>query len=557
MASSGSTSVNVTSNGNIKIVFSWEINGQSITNNTSVVVWKMQLVSTGGAEISSKYVKNWSVTVNGAAYSGTNYIALGKNETVLLASGSTTIAHTADGTKTFSYSFAQEIRVNFSGSLVTNISGSGTGVLDRIARTSSLTASNGTLGVAQTLTIERMASTFKHRLTYKCGDVAGYVAGSATGYTNETSITWTPPIGLAHENTTGTTVQILFTLYTYTSDGTHLGTAEDTISCAIPSSVKPSCSISLTDTTGWLNTYGKPVQGVSKIKIVVDAQTSYSSPIASYAIDANGTKYSDAEATTNVLAAAGTFKVNATVKDQRGRSGSATASLDVLAYTKPKVSALNVYRCDEDGTENDQGEFVKVVFSAAVTNLSSKNPATYVLRYKESTAENLTEVGLSDLKNVYSVNDFAYIFTADSNASYYVEVTATDNHGSMTRSTSASTAFTMLNWHKSGTGMGVGKVSEKENAVEFGLPIYDRYGFEIAGWENLISFFFDTYFPVGSIVLRYDTKNPKDLYPGTAWTQITARVLRAGSAGSVGTEGSIADGSGRTYIDVAVWRRTA
>jgi hypothetical protein len=63
-------------------------------------------------------------------------------------------------------------------------------------------------------------------------------------------------------------------------------------------------------------------------------------------------------------------------------------------------------------------------------------------------------------------------------------------------------------------------------------------------------------YPVGSIHMRYDTKNPADLFGGT-WVQITARVLRAGSAGSIGAEGTIADGSGRTYIDIAVWRRTA
>ena len=56
--------------------------------------------------------------------------------------------------------------------------------------------------------------------------------------------------------------------------------------------------------------------------------------------------------------------------------------------------------------------------------------------------------------------------------------------------------------------------------------------------------------------MRYDTKNPGTIYPGTTWTQITARVIRAGSSGSIGTEGNIAEGSGRTYIDVAVWRRT-
>ena len=36
----------------------------------------------------------------------------------------------------------------------------------------------------------------------------------------------------------------------------------------------------------------------------------------------------------------------------RGRSGTASKSLTVLAYSAPKVSKLTVGRCDEDGTAN-------------------------------------------------------------------------------------------------------------------------------------------------------------------------------------------------------------
>lgn len=551
MASNGYTLFRVTDYDQIR--FEWEITAQSVANNTSVIAWKLLLVAGDPGRIGSSVVKFWSVTVDGETSEGTNYVNIENNETKTLASGTKTIKHSTDGSKTFNFSFSQQFRINFGGAFIDTITGSGSGTLDRIARASTLTAYNGTLGVEHTLTISRKDSSFKHRLTYKCGDVSGYIAGSANSFTTETSIGWTPPIGLAHENTTGTSVQVVYTLYTYASDGTHIGTETLNVTCTIPATVKPSCSISLSDATGWASTYGKPVQGVSSIKIKVDAQTSYSSPIASYNVDAAGAKYTTAEATTDVLAAAGTFKVNATVKDQRGRSGSATASLDVLAYTRPQVTALSVHRCDEDGTENDQGEFVKAVFSARVTNLVSKNPATYVLHYKESTEEYYTIVEFPEIRNVYSVTDKVYIFPADSNASYDVEVTATDNHGSATRATSASTAFTLLNWNASGTGMGVGKVSEKENAVEFALDLYDKNDDRILGVGDLI----DLLMPVGTMVLRYDTINPGTIYPGTTWTQITARVLRAGSSGSIGAEGSIADGSGRTYIDVAAWRRTA
>ena len=149
------------------------------------------------------------------------------------------------------------------------------------------------------------------------------------------------------------------------------------------------------------------------------------------------------------------------------------------------------------------------------------------------------------------MTDYSRVIAADGSNSYDVEIETTDNHATATRATSASTAFTLMNWHTSGTGMGIGKVSEKENALEIGLDIYDKNGNEIS-FAGLI----DLFMPVGTMTMRFDTQDPSTLYPGTTWVQITARVLRAGSLGQIGTSGTIADGTGRTYIDVAVWRRT-
>lgn len=551
MAKSGSTSKAFTSWDTLK--FSWWEVRQSIENNTTTIGWKMELVAGQYGKIVATSQSPWTITVNGTKYTGKTNLGVENNATKTLASGETTIAHKTDGSQGFTYSFSQEFWITFDGASIGIVSGSGSGVLDTIPRSSTLTASNGTLGVEQTLAIGRASDTFKHRLTYRCGDVAEYIAGSATDYTTSVSIMWTPRLGLAAENTTGTSVSVVLTLYTYTSDGTHVGTTTQTITCAIPASVKPSCSIAWEDTTGLAGTYGRPVQGLSKIKVTVTAQTSQSSPIESYSITANGVTYSDASATTEALKAAGSQKINATVKDKRGRSGSNSATLDVLAYTAPVVSALEVHRCNADGSENDQGDHVRVKFSAAITNLVGLNPARYTLRYKASTAGSYTETALTGLDSTYVVSDYVYVFAADGSSSYDVEIVATDNHGTAARATSASTAFTLLNWNASGTGMGVGKVSEKENAVEFALDLYDKNGDPVLGTGSLI----DLLMPVGFITLRYDQINPGTLYGGT-WARISNYLLRGvAEGGQIGETGTLADGSGRTYVNIAIWRRTA
>lgn len=525
---------------------------QSIANNYSEITCVHRLVCDPeyGLYIGER---DNSCTVDGEkkAFASPS-ISTGGGTNHTLGTTKHTVKHNADGTKSCTISGIFNVQAYLSGNWKEYISVSGTITLDTIPRASSLTAANGTLDTEQTLKINRAADSFKHRLTYKCGDVAGYIAGSTTTYTTETSINWTPPIGLAHENTTGTSVSVKLTLYTYASDGTHVGTVEKTITCAIPTSVKPSVTIAWQDLSGAAGTYGSPVQGISRLQISLTEQTSYSSPIASRTITVNGAKYNAEEATTEALTAAGSQKIAATIKDQRGRSGSNSVTLDVLAYEGPVISKLTVHRCDEDGTENDQGDFIQVIFSAAITSLNSKNSAAYKLRYKVSTVANYTEVSLTALTKKYTVTDHAHIFEADGNNSYDVEIVATDNHGTATRTNSASTAFTLMNWHPSGTGMAIGKVAELENAVEIALDLYNRDGLRLDA-KGLV----DLFLPVGSIVMRYDTTNPGTIYPGTTWAQITARVLRAGSTGSIGAEGTIADGSGRTYIDVAVWRRTA
>jgi hypothetical protein len=214
---------------------------------------------------------------------------------------------------------------------------------------------------------------------------------------------------------------------------------------------------------------------------------------------------------------------------------------------------LTVHRCNADGTENATGDYIRATFSATVTNLNGGNPATYKLRYKASTAGSYTEVNLPALNNVYNVNDYSYVFAASGNSSYDVEIVAADNHGTATRSTSASTAFTLLNFHPSGTSMAVGKVAEREHAVEFGLDLYDKNGSPIMGFAGLV----DMFYPVGSIVLRYDHTNPAYMFGGT-WTRISSYLLRGVvEGGTIGETGTLADGSGRTYINISIWRRTA
>lgn len=475
MATSGSKSVAVTSYDTLK--FSWEVTGQSIVNNTSTVAWKLQLISDSSGRIDSSASKKWSVTVNGTKYSGTNTVGIAASTTKTLASDTTTITHNSNGTKTFSYSFSQEFSITFSGVDIGTKSGSGSGTLNTIARKSSLSASNGTLGTAQTLTVSRYDSSFTHTIAYKCGNTSGTVATKSSS----TSISWTPPLTLAQQNTTGSSVSIIFTITTYTGD-TSIGTNTKTISCAIPASVKPTVSLTVSDVYTYRTTYGAYVQGKSKLQIAVNASGSQGSTIKAYKTTIDGKTYTTKDVTTAALSGSGTLTISTTVTDSRGRTSSTTWDVNVLPYSAPKITSLSVKRCNADGSTNTTGAYLKITFGSSVTALNNKNTANYKLQYKKTSATSYTSKALSDYSGKYSVSGGSYIFAADSNA-YNLILTVTDAFSSNTKTATGSSTSMLFSFLKKGVGFAVGKLAELSGYFDCGYDavfrksIYmDHYG---------------------------------------------------------------------------------
>lgn len=457
----GTSSAMSTSNQYVKYKITVTQNSQSVANNASSVTVSVRFYRTN-----TGYTTYGSGTVY-CKINGTTYSAAVTPSQKITSSGivlftkTLDIAHNTDGSKTLTCS------AWISHDVVTSSEQSYSQTLTTIPRKSTLTVGNGTLDTALTLTINRAASSFTHTITYKCGSASGTIATKTTA----TSVSFTPPLTLASQNTAGTSLSITYTITTY-SGSTNVGSNSYTKTLSIPASVKPSCTIQVLDATNYQATYGNLVKGLSKLKVKVTATQAYGSAIASYSTTADGAKYTAAEFTTSALKSAGTVSVSSTVKDKRGRtSAAASASFPVINYNAPVISGFTVHRCDQNGTENDQGEFIKVNFSASVSPLNNKNSAAYKLRYKQTTATSFTEVAFSDLAGKYTVTNKSYIFAASGNASYNVEVVATDDIKSTTKATSASTAFTLINWGNSGTGVAFGKVAEESNTFQDALHL--------------------------------------------------------------------------------------
>lgn len=472
MATSGSASVAATSYDTLK--FTWEVASQSASNNTSTISWKMELISGSSGAINSTASKNWSVTVNGTKYSGTNTVGIGNNTTKTLASGSTVIQHNSDGSKAFSFSFSQYFGITFSGIAVTTKQGSGSGSLPTIPRKSTMTVSNGTLGTEQTLTVNKKATAFTHTIKYVSGNYSGTIVSKSSA----TSVKWTPPLEFANGAPNGTSVYISLTIETF-NGSTSIGTNSYSISCGIPASIKPSVSFTVADAMGYLSKYGAYVRGKSKFKIDVTASQSYNSRIVSYKVVADGKTYTKANVETDVIAGSGTQTITVTVTDSRGRTATASKSVTVSDYEAPKITALSLKRTNSAGSNSSSGAYLTATFSANISSISSKNSAVYTLQYKKKNDSSYTTVTLTAYANNFAVANGKYTFSADTSSSYDVILTATDDFSSATKSGTGPSTTKVFSILSKGLGFAFGKVAEIENALEIAFDIYDKHNTQI------------------------------------------------------------------------------
>ena len=472
MAKSGSTTINVTNDGYIKLKYSWSAGTQNVANNFTPVNWTLQLISSNSsANINSSAAKDYSVTTDGTPKTGTNTIGLSGGATKTLASGSKNIYHNADGTKSFSYSFSQEIGITYSGSAVGTKTGSGTGTLDTINRSSVLGTINAfTIGNAITIPITKYSSSFYDILTISVG---GTVVKTVNGITNNASVTFTTTElnNIYAKLPSATSGTFTFKLTTKTSSsGTQIGTSTKTAVGSIPSTIKPTISsVSIAEYVSGLATkFGTYIQNKSRINGTVNATAGTGSGIESYKTTINGATYTSSSFTTGVLKTSGSNSYSVTVTDKRGRTASSSGTFNVTAYASPTISNFKVVRSDANGNDSDEGQYAKVTCTATIDSLSSKNDKTFKLEYKKRSATTWTTAETYTAGYTYTLTN-KIISGISTEEAYDFRLTATDYFGSASKSLSLSTAYTILDIKANGKGIAFGKVASEDNIFDIGF----------------------------------------------------------------------------------------
>lgn len=453
-----------------RLQIAWTVDSQSVANNTSTVTAKVQLVSTGSSyTINSSATKNGSVTINGTKYSFTFTAALSGNQTKTLFTKPVTITHAADGTKTCSFSATCGINVTLSGTYYGNVTASGSGTFDTIARASSISSVTSSVSVngtnEVTVAISRKSSSFTHTVVFSFGSYSKTTTGVGTSTSYAIPQSWLNAIPSA----TSGTAKVTVTTY---SGSTKIGSAvSKNFTLTVPSTVVPTISgVTIAETISGINAqFGGFVQSKSKAKVTITAVGALGSTIKAYKTVLDGMTYTGSAPTTNTLGTAGNRTATITVTDSRGRTASTTRTITVIAYAAPKINTFTANRANGLGAADDNGTMALARVKFSISAVNDKNSKSYKVEYRQKGADDWAEAAKGSVY-AYDSNMLLNI-SLNTEASYDLRLTVSDFFSTTVALAEIATAFTLMDFNASGKGVAFGKVSELEEGMEIDLPL--------------------------------------------------------------------------------------
>lgn len=373
-----------TSSGYARLALEVNETSYSIENNDSPVKWDLWLErgSTWVFDLNNESLAEAEINNHKVISKYVNFDLRNTNR-VLLGSGTLTIPHNEDGTKSIT------IRAR-----LTNVADQGdidwfygTVTLTNIPRASSINSVNVTeLGQPINMNINKKVDKFKHRVWWQIND-SGWVD---LGNGHDTNVQFTVPIDYANRITNSEIGSLDVCVRTY-QDNNQIG--EDVykrgLNIRVPVSIVPTLNtISIVERTA------KIAESIPPGNYIKDK--SIMRVTAEGAVGVYGSKIVSTEITVGDLlvrsntgdfpaSKAGTLTVTAKVTDSRGRTATKSMSVNVLDYYPPRIIAFLANRTG-NGTN-------KTIMANVVANVSpliidgvNKNPYTLKIQYSEKKA---------------------------------------------------------------------------------------------------------------------------------------------------------------------------
>lgn len=498
----------------------------SVENNTSYVEWWVGIRSNTQYHTHNGIPETFKVSVNGTQVLDQSFTPNVPAGTLVgVKSGTVTISHDADGSKTISAS------ASFSGSnpgYYAPITGScsGTVKLTTIPRASSISIDSPSIECGNTININGSSASknFTHKI-YATWNGKTSELTTISGTLTPT-FSYTIPTAWEKDLPNSTSGIATFTLETF-SGSTSVGSKSVNATIKVRSGVVPSIdSINIADANSVCAGIGQIVQSQSRLNFTITYSGAQGSTVTSVSTEFEGQTYNNSSFTTGTVQGSGSITYTTTIYDSRGRSSQISGKVTVSAYSSPSLTNVTARRANSSYTVDEaSGTYVLLHFKVGFTSLTGKNVTSFYIQYRASGASSWTKINSWDnnytLEQDYKAGN---LFTSATN-SYEVAFGVKDkfmNDYSWQIFTVAPT-YSLINFGKDGRSL-----------TFFGQDGNQKDTLTVLG-DIVAPMFLNKIFPVGAVYITYDKNNPGTFLGGT-WEQFgQGRTLVGEGTGNDGS----------------------
>ena len=498
----------------------------SVENNTSYVEWWVGIRSNTQYHTHNGIPETFKVSVNGTQVLDQSFTPNVPAGTLVgVKSGTVTISHDADGSKTISAS------ASFSGSnsgYYAPITGScsGTVKLTTIPRASSISIDSPSIECGNTININGSSASknFTHKIyATRNGKTSELTTISGT---LTPTFSYTIPTAWEKDLPNSTSGIATFTLETF-SGSTSVGSKSVNATIKVRSGVIPSIgTVSISDTNSICTGIGQYVQSQSRLKFSIATSGSQGSTVTSVSTKFEGQTYNSSSFTTGTVQGSGTLSYVITVTDSRGRTASKSGSVTVSAYSSPSLTNVTARRANSSYTVDEaSGTYALLHFKVGFTSLTGKNVTSFYIQYRASGASSWTKINSWDnnytLEQDYKAGN---LFTS-AVSSYEVAFGVKDKFMSdySWQIFTVAPTYSLINFGKDGRSL-----------TFFGQDANQKDTLTVLG-DIVAPMFLNKIFPVGAVYITYDKKNPGTFLGGT-WEQFgQGRTLVGEGTGNDGS----------------------
>ena len=445
----------------------------------------------------------FTISIGGLKTSVTKSLTITESAWVKAVEATETISHSTDGSKSITISATGSM----SGTSLSSTSCSGTAKLDTIPRATvlnSLSCATKYFTGKMTYKYTPQSTSYYNRCNISLNMNGNYIRVKSIDLGKKSASQQTATVTLTSAeleiiynelpSTTKGTLRFTFRTYSDSSYTTEVGDhSYKEIVLYIPndSTTKPSVSATLSPVSSLSGEFASLyIQGYSKVKASISATGKYEANIVSSktTMVVEGKTYDSGDAfTSDYLRVSGSkSQVKITVTDSRGYSNSTTLSINVLAYSKPKLlpatgeSSIICARCDANGNLTDSGTYLKIKAKRSFSRLSGKNDSTVRCRFKVTGSSSYSKwVTLMDTGSASDEINTGALFTGEVSAtkSHTVQINVVDSVGEQqTLEFNIPTEIIYMDRAGSRRALGIGKYAEEDNCIDVADDITLKLG---------------------------------------------------------------------------------